>query len=141
MSRTYAIADRAEAEAYSHDPVLSERYLEIIAAIADQLERGVGLEDLMGSAIDAQKLASSLTLFGDVAERPVRGGGRGVTRRRRTNRGDLLTPPPLRAFRCAISLDANSSRLENNTNSQFPNTNSQTPTALGLGSWKLGVGT
>jgi len=69
MSRTYAIADRAEAEAYLHVPVLCDRYLEIILAIADQLEHGVGLEDLMGSAIDAQKLASSLTLFGDVAER------------------------------------------------------------------------
>lgn len=69
MSRTYAIADRAEAEAYLRDPVLCERYLEIIAAIADQLARGVALEDLMGSAIDAQKLASSLTLFGDVAAR------------------------------------------------------------------------
>jgi len=69
MSRAYAIADRAEAEAYLRDPVLCERYLQIISAIADQLARGVGLEDLMGSAIDAQKLASSLTLFGDVAAR------------------------------------------------------------------------
>ncbi len=67
MSRTYAIADRAEAEEYLRDPALSERYLEVISAIEDQLARGVGLKDLMGSAIDAQKLASSLTLFGDVA--------------------------------------------------------------------------
>ena len=69
MSRTYAIADRAEAEAYLRDPVLCERYLEIISAIADQLARGGRLEDLMGSSIDTQKLASSLTLFGDVAAR------------------------------------------------------------------------
>jgi uncharacterized protein (DUF1810 family) len=67
MSRAYAIADRAEAEAYLHDPVLSERYLQIISAIADQLARGGRLEDVMGSSIDTQKLASSLTLFGDVA--------------------------------------------------------------------------
>ena len=67
MSRTYAIADRAEAEDYLRDPALCERYLDIISAIEDQLSRGVALEDLMGSAIDAQKLASSLTLFGDVA--------------------------------------------------------------------------
>jgi uncharacterized protein (DUF1810 family) len=67
MSRAYAIAGRAEAEAYLRDPVLSARYLEITTAIADQLTRGVGLETLMGSATDAQKLASSLTLFGDVA--------------------------------------------------------------------------
>ena len=69
VSRAYAIADRAEAEAYLRDSVLHERYLDIISAIADQLARGVGLEDLTGSAIDAQKLASSLTLFGDVAAR------------------------------------------------------------------------
>lgn len=69
MSRAYAIADRAEAEAYLRDPVLCERYLEIIAAIAEQLARGGQLEEVMGSAIDTRKLASSLTLFGDVAAR------------------------------------------------------------------------
>jgi len=67
MSRTYAIADRAEAEAYLRDPVLCGRYLQIISAIADQLARGARLEDVMGSSIDTRKLASSLTLFGDVA--------------------------------------------------------------------------
>lgn len=69
MSQAYAIADRCEAESYLRDVVLCERYLEIISAIADQLARGARLEDLMGSSIDAQKLASSLTLFGDVAAR------------------------------------------------------------------------
>ena len=68
MSRAYGIDGRAEAEGYLQDPVLAARYLEIVTAIADQLARGVRLEDLMGSSIDAQKLTSSLTLFGDVAE-------------------------------------------------------------------------
>ena len=69
MSQAYAIADRSEAESYLRDVVLCERYHEIISAIADQFARGARLEDLMGSSIDAQKLASSLTLFGDVAAR------------------------------------------------------------------------
>ena len=98
MSRTYAIADRAEAEAYLHDPVLHERYLEIISAIADQLDRGVGLEDLMGSAIDAQKLASSLTLFGIVAERLSEGEGAASFGDIARTARDLLTAAAAQGF-------------------------------------------
>jgi uncharacterized protein (DUF1810 family) len=66
-SRLYGVAGRAEAEAYLHDPVLHARLLEMTQAVAEQLRRGVSLDVLMGSAIDATKLVSSLTLFGSVA--------------------------------------------------------------------------
>jgi hypothetical protein len=40
-----------------------------MTAVAERLRQKVGLEDLMGSSIDALKLVSSLTLFGAVARR------------------------------------------------------------------------
>ena len=63
MAEKYAIRDLAEACAYLRDPLLRARYEEITAAVSDQLARGLALEDLMGSRIDALKLVSSLTLF------------------------------------------------------------------------------
>ena len=70
MSRTFAIADVAEAEAYLRDPVLRARLLTITAAVAEQVTtRGRPLRALMGSEIDARKLVSSLTLFVHVARR------------------------------------------------------------------------
>jgi hypothetical protein len=69
MSRTYAIADEAEAEAYLRDPVLGARLLTAEATVAEHLRAGVPLATLMGSRIDALKLVSSLTLFGFVARR------------------------------------------------------------------------
>jgi len=66
-SRHFGIRDAAEAAEYLRDPVLSARYREVAAAVADHLRRGTHLAILMGSEIDARKLISSLTLFGDVA--------------------------------------------------------------------------
>jgi uncharacterized protein (DUF1810 family) len=63
MAEKYAIRDRSEACDYLRDPILRARYEEITAAVGDQLARGLGLDDLMGSRIDALKLVSSLTLF------------------------------------------------------------------------------
>lgn len=63
MAEKYAIRDLAEACDYLRDPLLRARYEEITAAVSDQLARGIALEDLMGSRIDALKLVSSLTLF------------------------------------------------------------------------------
>ncbi len=62
-AQAYAIRDLAEACDYLRDPLLRARYEEITAAVSDQLARGIALEDLMGSRIDALKLVSSLTLF------------------------------------------------------------------------------
>jgi uncharacterized protein (DUF1810 family) len=62
-ARAYAVQDLGEACAYLRDPVLSARYEEIVASVSKQLDRGIRLEDLMGSQTDALKLVSSLTLF------------------------------------------------------------------------------
>ena len=67
-ARAYAIRDLDEARAYLRDPILRSRYEEIAGAVAEQLARDTPLEQLMGSAIDAQKLASSLTLFRTAAQ-------------------------------------------------------------------------
>lgn len=66
----YAIADEDEAVAYLRDDVLRERLLTITRAVAEQIRppRSMPLTRVMGSDIDAQKLVSSLTLFGHVAE-------------------------------------------------------------------------
>ncbi len=69
MAENYAIRDLAEACDYLRDPLLRARYEEITAAVSDQLARGLALEDLMGSRIDALKLVSSLTLFRAAARR------------------------------------------------------------------------
>ncbi len=71
MAERYAIRDLTEACDYLRDPLLRARYEEITAAVSDQLARGVALEDLMGSRIDALKLVSSLTLFYAAAHRFV----------------------------------------------------------------------
>jgi uncharacterized protein (DUF1810 family) len=68
-SRVYGIRGVAEAETYLRDPVLHGRLVTIATAVADQLDRGISLEHLMGSSIDATKLVSSMTLSGAVAKR------------------------------------------------------------------------
>jgi uncharacterized protein (DUF1810 family) len=75
MSRTYAIRDAAEAEAYLRHPVLGPRLVAMASAVAEQLRRGVPLETVMGSSIDVLKLVSSLTLFGHVARQQPGPGG------------------------------------------------------------------
>jgi uncharacterized protein (DUF1810 family) len=69
MSRRYALRDVDEALAYARDPVLGRRLLAIATVAAQQLARGVSLEHLMGSDVDALKLVSSMTLFEWVAAR------------------------------------------------------------------------
>src|SRR5207249_9078244 len=71
-ARAYAIEDLAEACAYLRDPILRERYEEIVAAVSEQLVRGIRFEDLMGGRTDALKLVSSLTLFRAAAEQLAR---------------------------------------------------------------------
>jgi uncharacterized protein (DUF1810 family) len=67
MSQTYAINGLAEAREYLLDPELGARLTAITEAVAVQARRGVSLRTLMGSQVDALKLVSSLTLFGQVA--------------------------------------------------------------------------
>jgi uncharacterized protein (DUF1810 family) len=68
-ARLFGIEDENEALEYLRDRELRGRLLTIAQAVADQLARGVPLRVLMGSEIDALKVVSSLTLFGDVAAR------------------------------------------------------------------------
>ena len=68
----YALRDLGEACDYLRDPVLRTRYEEILAAVGEQLNRGICPEDLMGSQIDALKVVSSLTLFRTAAEQLAR---------------------------------------------------------------------
>ena len=82
MSQAYAIRDRDEAVQYLRHPVLSARLLEIASAAAAHLQQGVAIGTLMGSSIDATKLVSSMTLFGEVA--------RTLTRAERTATSDAI---------------------------------------------------
>ena len=68
MSEMYAITSPLEATAYLQHPVLRSRLLEITLAVADQLKTEINPETLMGSSIDCQKLASSMTLFKFIAD-------------------------------------------------------------------------
>src|SRR2546421_11547761 len=67
-ARAYALRDLGEACAYLRDPILRARYEEIVAAVSEQLTRGIRVEDLMAGRTDALKLVSSLTLFRAAAE-------------------------------------------------------------------------
>src|SRR5438552_4267756 len=71
-ARAYAMRDLGEACAYLRDPILRTRYEEIVAAVSEQVTRGIRAEDLMGSQIDALKLVSSLTLFRAAGEQLAR---------------------------------------------------------------------
>src|SRR5438876_110309 len=71
-ARTYAVRDLGEACAYLRDAILRARYEEIVAAVSEQLVRGIRVEDLMGGRTDALKLVSSLTLFRAAAEQLAR---------------------------------------------------------------------
>jgi uncharacterized protein (DUF1810 family) len=64
MAQRYGIHGLQEAKAYLGDPTLSSRLEEVIAVIAEQLQKpGQTLEHLMSSDLDAAKSVSCLTLF------------------------------------------------------------------------------
>ena len=67
MAKRYAIKSREEATAFLQNQILRSRLLEITNAVADKLSAGITPETLMGSKIDCQKLASSMTLFEFIA--------------------------------------------------------------------------
>ena len=68
-SRTFAIDGEHEAIEFLRDSELRSRLLTIATAVAEQLRTGISLRTLMGSGIDATKVVSSLTLFGQVARK------------------------------------------------------------------------
>ena len=65
----YGLADPAEAADYLREPVLGERLVAAAAAARRHLTGSprVGVVTLMGSAVDALKLVSCMTLFAHVA--------------------------------------------------------------------------
>jgi uncharacterized protein (DUF1810 family) len=71
MAVEYGLRGVAEATAYLQDPALRQRLVLVVTAIAEQLSRRPPppLRRLMGSEIDALKLVSSMTLFGEIARR------------------------------------------------------------------------
>lgn len=69
MAQMYAITSPSEATAYLQHSILRNRLLEITNAVANQLNKNVQPELLMGSEIDCQKLVSSMTLFNFIADK------------------------------------------------------------------------
>jgi uncharacterized protein (DUF1810 family) len=71
MAVRYGLQDIGEAVAYLRDPILRRRLMAVAAAVARALHREppARLEQVMGSAIDARKVVSSMTLFGELARR------------------------------------------------------------------------
>ena len=71
MAVRYGIQGVPEATAYIRDRVLRERLLALTRIVVAQVRRQPApqLDELMGSAIDALKLVSSMTLFREVARR------------------------------------------------------------------------
>lgn len=60
MAQAYAIADRAEAQAYLAHPLLGARLVESVDALLGH--RGTDIAAILGD-VDAMKLRSSMTLF------------------------------------------------------------------------------
>jgi len=71
LADRYGLDGVDEAEAYVRDPVLGPRLLAAAEAARSHLEPAGGpptsLDELMGSAIDARKLVSCMTLFAPLA--------------------------------------------------------------------------
>ena len=66
MARRYAIASRAEAEAYLKHRILGPRLLECTRLVNQTKDRTA--QQIFGS-VDAMKFRSSMTLFAEVAEK------------------------------------------------------------------------
>jgi uncharacterized protein (DUF1810 family) len=102
----YAIADVPEARAYLHHPKLRSRLLAITSAVAEQLESGKPLVVVMGSSIDALKLASSLTLFSHVARQLHAAGGLDAHRDLATTAEKVLAIADEQGYpQCRFTLD------------------------------------
>lgn len=70
MSRRYAIASRAEAEAYLAHTVLGPRLIECTGLVL--AVEGKTIRDILGAPDDA-KFRSSMTLFGAASDNPIFG--------------------------------------------------------------------
>ena len=68
MSQRYAIASRAEAEAYLAHPVLGPRLIECTGLVLAVKDRAINA--ILGAPDDA-KFRSSMTLFAAVSDKPI----------------------------------------------------------------------
>ena len=66
-SQLYGVRGLDEARAYLRDEMLHQRLVTISRALLDQLNDGNDIRVVLGSDIDAMKLASSMTLFSAAA--------------------------------------------------------------------------
>lgn len=100
MSHEYGVASVDEAESYLRDPILLPRLAEVTHIVAEHLRRRPApqLAVVMGSAIDARKLVSSMTLFRAVA--------------RRLNAAELEPSERLAAFQDDASLILNAAEAQ-----------------------------
>lgn len=106
-ARVYAIADEEEAVAFLREPELRSRLLAIASAVASQLKTGPGksLRALMGSDVDARKVVSSMTLFGEVARMLHDAEGGAEYGALATAADDVLAAAEAEGFsRCAYTL-------------------------------------
>jgi len=67
MSKDFAIRTLDEARAYASHRLLRDRYIRVVELVRESLRSGTPPTKLMGSTTDVRKLASSLTLFREVA--------------------------------------------------------------------------
>ena len=104
-AREFAIDGREEAEDYLQDATLASRLLTITREVAGQLAGGTPLRALMGSDIDAKKLVSSLTLFGEVAKTLGQREGGETCRQIAAVAGEALAVAELQGYPpCAYTL-------------------------------------
>ena len=68
VSERYALEDDDAARDFLDDELLRHGLVAVTAVVRQQLEAGRRLVELMGGAIDAHKLVSSLTLFASVCD-------------------------------------------------------------------------
>jgi uncharacterized protein (DUF1810 family) len=80
ISDYYGIAGADEAGAFLQHPVLRDRLERAAALVSDRLAAGDQLADLMDGDLDALKLVSSMTLFGDLARRRAEAGDAALAR-------------------------------------------------------------
>ncbi len=83
ISRKFALADHEEAALYLAHPTLGPRLLQAMQAVRAQLDPPASRQvvALMGGPVDAQKLVSSCTLFGYVAQLMLRDKDKAVAAR------------------------------------------------------------
>ena len=68
VAERYALEDDDSARDFLDDELLRQGLVAVTAVVRQQLEAGRRLVELMGGAVDARKLVSSLTLFAAVCD-------------------------------------------------------------------------